>query len=511
MPRAAAPCAAVPDPRDVNHWVDRRRAGALLHITSLPGPGPWGVLGEEARGFVDSLCEGGFSVWQFLPLGPTHGHGSPYESLSSFAGNPELIDLRECALHGWIDPAQLDAARKVANISTVRRIAAEGFWRDVRHHADLAEDVRRFQARHADWLDDFSLFMALKQTRRNAPWWRWPRALRRRDPQALKEARNAHGDIIRQVIFEQYLFARQWQNLKIYAESRDVLLFGDLPIYAAHDSADVWSHQEYFTINDAGLCEEVAGVPPDYFSTTGQRWGNPLYRWEYLQRDHFDWWIKRIQTQLERMHLLRIDHFRGLEAYWAIPAACADGRTGEWRKAPGGQLLQALHERLGRLPLVAEDLGLITPEVTALLHRFGLPGMKVLQFAFDGSPDNPYLPENFGSDSVTYLGTHDNDTTLGWFEKLNDDGRAHLGRYVNSSGDDMPWPMIRLALDSTAELAVISMQDLLSLDSHARLNTPGTVRGNWKWRLKKNQASPQIWARVRELNQLSGRANPHIA
>jgi len=490
-------------------WIDRRRAGVLLHIASLPGPQACGVLGKEARWFVDRLCEGGFSVWQFLPLGPTHGHGSPYESLSSFAGNPDFIDLRECASREWLDASDMHAVHNAPSANTARIKAAIGFWNETKNNTDLAESVQRFQTENSAWLDDFSLFMALKKVRNGQPWWQWPKPLRQRDSEALADAKRHHTGAIHQVIFEQYLFSQQWNTLKKYAETHGVMLFGDLPIYAAHDSADVWANQSLFTLNEDGLCSEVAGVPPDYFSKTGQRWGNPLYHWKQMKVDHFDWWVKRIQAQLARMHLLRIDHFRGLEAYWAIPGESRDGTVGEWRKAPGAALLEAVNTELGHLPLVAEDLGLITPEVTALLERFGLPGMKILQFAFDGTSDNPYLPGNFGPNSAIYTGTHDNDTTLGWFETLSPEGKERLAHYADLSGGNMPWPLIRLAIESDARLAIIPMQDLLSLDSEARFNTPGTIDGNWQWRMQSGQATESIWTRAHDLNERSGRINPN--
>jgi len=486
-------------------WIDERRAGVLLHISSLPGPQTCGVLGEEACRFVDALCEGGFSVWQFLPLGPTHGHGSPYESLSSFAGNPEFIDLRECVSRGWVNGSDINTIHNVSSTRTARIKAAIGFWNETKENNALAESVQCFQIENAAWLDDFSLFMALKYAHNGQPWWQWPKPIRQRAPEVLRDARHRHAGAIHQIIFEQYLFSRQWNALKTYTETRGVLLFGDLPIYAAHDSADVWANQSLFTLNDDGLCSEVAGVPPDYFSRTGQRWGNPLYHWEQLEADHFDWWVKRIQMQMMRMHLLRIDHFRGLEAYWSIPGECKDGTVGEWRKGPGAALLKTVSTHLGRLPLVAEDLGLITPEVTALLEQFGLPGMKVLQFAFDGMPDNPYLPGHFGPNSVIYTGTHDNDTTLGWFETLSVEEKERLASHADLSGSDMPWPLIRMAIESDARLAMIPMQDLLSLGSAARFNTPGTIDENWQWRMQQGEPTASMWTRARALNERSGR------
>ncbi|MDX8411666.1 MAG: 4-alpha-glucanotransferase [Mariprofundaceae bacterium] len=490
----------------MNHWIDRRRAGVLLHISSLPGPFQQGVLGEEAHRFMDGMVEGGFSVWQILPLGPTHGHGSPYESLSTFAGNPDFIDLRQLVGQGWLSEASCQASMDDPTASEAARAeAAAAFWAQTETDEALAGQVQHFRAEQADWLADYALFAALKKAHANQPWWQWPSKLVHRYPEALHAAQQEHKLSIQQTEFEQFIFARQWQALKAYAESRGVLILGDLPIYVAHDSADVWSHQHFFTINDSGFCYEVAGVPPDYFSDTGQRWGNPLYHWENLEKENFHWWVKRVQVQLTRMHMMRIDHFRGLEAYWAIPGESQDGRIGEWRPAPGAEMLEALQTNLGRLPLVAEDLGLITPEVHALRQRFGLPGMKILQFAFGGGADNHYLPHHHEADSVVYTGTHDNDTTLGWFQSQPEHCRKHVAEYLGMPMDDMPWPLIRAALASVARLAVVPMQDLLSLGSEARLNTPGTLDDNWNWRMPQEPPAPDVWSRVQRLNQLYNR------
>jgi len=477
-------------------WLDRRRAGVLLHITSLPGPQKNGTLGSEAHAFIDNICKGGFSVWQFLPLGPTHGHGSPYESLSTFAGNPDLIDLRACMAEGWLPSSDVD-------VPLVH--AGHGFWHAVARDSQLKRDVDAFRQENADWLEDFALFTALKKHYDNLPWWQWDTKHAKRNATALAKAADDYAADIQQVLFEQFAFARQWHALKQHAESRGVTLFGDLPIYVAHDSVDVWANQSLFTVNNDGLCDEVAGVPPDYFSENGQRWGNPLYRWDAFEKTNFSWWVRRVATQMQRMHLLRIDHFRGLEAYWSIPGYRQDGKLGEWIKAPGDKLLEALQEQLGSLPIVAEDLGLITPEVTALLNDFGLPGMKVLHFAFDGSEDNPYLPGNFSANSVIYTGTHDNDTTLGWFSGLAEQEIENLAKHADLSGDDMPWPLIRVAIESDAKLAIIPMQDLLSLGGEARFNTPGTVDGNWQWRLHGDESLDTAWSRARELNLRSCR------
>jgi len=467
----------------MNRWIDRRRSAVLLHITSLPGPFHKGVLGKEAFEFIDALASGGFSVWQFLPLGPTHSHGSPYESLSTFAGNPELIDLRDCVASGWLDKSSIKDSTSAQQHAELRSEAGKRFWLAVEHDAALKAAVDLFKEKHTYWLEDYALFSALKNVTDDYAWWQWPEELRDRKAEALELARIAHQTLIQQIIFEQFLFERQWLTLKKYAQERDVLLFGDLPIYVAHDSADVWSQQTFFTVNEVGLCEEVAGVPPDYFSETGQRWGNPLYRWDQLQEDGFKWWIQRVSHQLERMHMLRIDHFLALEAFWAIPGASEDGIIGEWRKAPGRAMLQALQDNLGLLPLIAEDLGIITDEVTALRDDFGLPGMKILHFAFGGGNDNPYLPANHVENGVVYTGTHDNNTTMGCFEMVDEETREHMLCTLGGKAADMPWVMIEAALASPAKLAVIPMQDLLELGAEARFNTPGTLHGNWSWRL----------------------------
>lgn len=483
-------------------WIDRRSSAVLLHITSLPGPFHKGVLGEEARSFIDDLARGGYSVWQFLPLGPTHGHGSPYESLSTFACNSELIDLRDCVSRGWLDASLLGTECSAEMHKSLRDKAGEKFWTDVERAPALRQTVDTFQATHGYWLNDYALFAALKVAFHGHAWWQWPDALRDRASDALQAAREEHVDFIQQIVFEQFLFDQQWQSLKTYAESRSVQLFGDLPIYVAHDSSDVWAGREYFTVNKKGLCQDVAGVPPDYFSATGQRWGNPLYRWDKMQADGFAWWVRRVARQLELMHMLRIDHFRALEAFWAIPGESEDGIVGEWRPAPGEAMLQTLQDELGELPLIAEDLGIITDEVTALREAFGLPGMKILQFAFGGNDDNPYLPGNFGEDAVVYTGTHDNDTTMGWFNSADEHVCDHALQVLDAKAEDMPWALIESALSSPARLAVIPMQDLLALGSEAKFNTPGTLENNWSWRLSSlPDQNAECWVRSELLNR----------
>ncbi|RMD69338.1 MAG: 4-alpha-glucanotransferase, partial [Gammaproteobacteria bacterium] len=376
----------------------RRRAGVLLHPTSLPS----GELGEDAFLFSDFLERSGASVWQTLPLGPPQNGGSPYQCLSVHAGNPALISLEALRSAGWLE------ASPEGERSGLLALAREGFER--RASPQEREAFRSFEESHAYWLEDYALFVALKRHHGGKPWAEWPQPLRDRHPEALDEARRTFAGDIAQVKFEQFAFFSQWQGVKGDANGRGILMFGDMPIFVAWDSADVWVHRDYFQLDERGYPTVVAGVPPDYFSSTGQRWGNPLYDWERMEADGFSWWIERVRTQLELFDLIRVDHFRGFEAYWAIPASESTAVHGQWVKAPGDALFKALLAHFGRLPLVAEDLGIITPEVEALRDRYAIPGMKVLQFAFEGGADNPYLPHNHIIRCVVYTGTHDNDT-----------------------------------------------------------------------------------------------------
>ncbi len=486
--------------------MQHRRSGILLHLTSLPGPLPNGVLGAEAVTLMERMAAAGSRVWQILPIGPTHGHGSPYETLSTFAGNPELIDLRPCVEEGLLDAALLQRVIHGECTMAEARCAMVAPFRAWLEGADW----RQFLVDSKDWLDDFALFTAIKVQQRGKAWWQWPQPLRDREPEALARVAEQQAEALLRIKMEQFLFDRQWRRMKAEAARLGIMLLGDLPIYVAHDSADVWVNRHLFTVNAEGLCDEVAGVPPDYFSETGQRWGNPLYRWDRLQETGFAWWIARVRAQQARVDWLRIDHFRGLEAFWAIPGEREDGRVGEWRKAPGEALLQAVRDALGALPLIAEDLGLITPEVHALRRRFGLPGMKILQFAFGGGADNPYLPHNHTPDMVAYTGTHDNDTTVGWLQSQPPPLRDHIRRYFGVADDGvgdqaLATVMVRQTLASVANLAVVPLQDLLLLDGSARLNMPGTVEGNWSWRVTDAQFDRLPWRQLTEWNSLYGR------
>jgi 4-alpha-glucanotransferase len=473
-----------------------RQAGVLLHITSLPG-GEDSCLGAQAFRFVDFLASAGFSVWQVLPVNPVGMDGSPYQATSAFAGNPEMIDLASIYQLGWLSSASNDSPM----CQTIWR-AWQGFCRNA-EEADR-EAFSDFIERQAYWLEDYALFNAIHDEYEQA-WWDWPEPLRDRTEDGLTKARGRLADRISCCRFEQYLFFRQWQELKEYANERGVQLFGDVPIFVAHDSAEVWARPHLFELDELGHPTLVAGVPPDYFSETGQRWGNPLYRWDIMHADDYAFWEQRIKTQLELFDLVRIDHFRGFESYWAIPANEEFAINGSWMPGPGEALFKRLKKKLGKLPLVAEDLGVITDEVRALKSKLNMPGMKILQFAFSGDADNPYLPYNHERCSVVYTGTHDNDTTLGWYDSLDEGARNYVHDYLGYPQEAMPWPLIRQALVSRSQLAVLPMQDLLALDGGHRMNTPGTIEGNWGWEFSWEQVPAELTERLRGMLALYGR------
>lgn len=435
----------------------------LLHLSSLDAP-----LGRGGRAFIDWLAQAGFSVWQVLPVGPTGHGGSPYWVRSDFAGNVAFIDPAE--------PPSTSSSEYAAFLEATRT-----------------------------WLDDYALFEALSAAHGGEPWWEWPEEFRKRDPAAIARVRHVHADEIERCRREQFAFAWQWSRLREYAHARGVRLFGDLPFYVAPDSAETWAHPEQFQLDSHGRAKAVAGVPPDYFSETGQLWGNPLYDWRTMRGDGFTFWRARLHCQLERVDLLRIDHFRALAAHWCIPAGAPDARGGAWHRTPGRAFLKALREDFGDLPIVAEDLGLITPDVVALRKDFGLPGMRVLQFAFSGSPDDLHLPHMHERDCIVYTGTHDNDTTLGWFLSLDSETQRRVEHFLRLTPGAMPEALIRAALGSVGELAILPMQDVLGLGSEARLNTPGTSTGNWSWRLPEDALTPDLAHRFALLNKTYGR------
>ena len=489
-----------------------RSYGVLLHPTSFPGAYPIGNLGEEARTFLRWLKEAGARWWQVLPLGPTGYGDSPYQSFSAFAGNPYLIDPRELVERGWLREApppggpfpRTDYGLVYRWIWPLLREAYAGFR--ARGAREDAHALVVFEREHADWLEDYALFMALKGEHEGAPWWSWPEPLKRREPAALAAARERLAEEAAFQRWTQWVFFTQWRALADAAHGLGLGIVGDMPIFVAHDSADVWAHPELFQLDEDLNPTAVAGVPPDYFSPTGQLWGNPLYDWGALERRGFDWWIRRIRHALRMADLVRIDHFRGFEAYWAVPAGSETAERGHWEKAPGEALFRQVAATLGSVPILAEDLGVITPEVEALRDRFGLPGMKVLQFAFTGE-DNPFLPHNYpeSGNCVVYTGTHDNDTTRGWCEQAPAGELAFLRRYLEARGiayegcDDAPWALIELALQSRCRMAVFPLQDPLGLGSEARMNFPSRPEGNWTWRFAARDLSAGLSGRLRAL------------
>lgn len=480
----------------------QRRAGVLLHPTSLPSmhAGRGGDIGPQAQRFLQFLAAGGFRVWQMLPTGPTHGDGSPYQSLSVHAGSIELISLEWLCDKQWLHAEELVLSRAEA-----LRCAAPRFVAALNDNSDLQRGYAEFCTAQNEWLDDYALFIAAREARDNSAWFSWPSALRRRDAQALLNERGARRLRIEAVKFEQFVFFEQWRELRAEALRLGIELFGDMPIFVAHDSADVWAAQHLFKLADDGSVVTVAGVPPDYFSATGQRWGNPHYDWDAMQAHGFSWWLARLRTQLACFDIIRVDHFRGFEAYWEIPAESDTATEGCWVAAPGAALLSAIFQTYPKLQLVAENLGVITDEVEALRAQFELPGMLILQFAFGGDARNPYLPHNHGVAEVVYTGTHDNDTTLGWYATLDAAARAQLHEYLGHPGESMPWPLIRTALESVAQLAIIPWQDLLAQGSEARMNVPGTVEGNWRWQFDWTQVPADLGARMHEWLTLYGR------
>ncbi len=483
--------------------LDRRRAGVLLHPTSLPGHIENGDLGHDAYRFVDFLANAGVSVWQMLPLGPSHDDLSPYACLSTHAGNPRLISL------SWLADRGLLKKKTPPNQRAKQEALDDAFSQFKLKLADSSSEwstkYAQFVSAETAWLDDFALFIVMRTQQADAHWLEWPVALRDRDTAALEAFLRDHAEEIEQVRFEQFIFFAQWFQLREYAANQGVYLFGDMPIFVAHDSAEVWAHRNYFKLDAQGQSSTVAGVPPDYFSETGQRWGNPHYDWEVMQGDRFAWWKQRLHTQLELFDLVRIDHFRGFESSWHIPVDEETAINGTWVATPGHELLEEFRKQFDELPLVAEDLGIITPEVEALRDCFGLPGMRILQFAFGDTAENPYLPHNHVPNSVVYTGTHDNDTTLGWFTSLDVEQRQHVLEYLGQPAEKMPWPLIRSMLASIANLGVVPMQDLLGMDSTARMNTPGTTEGNWNWRFSWEMVDEGLAQRLRKQIEMYGR------
>jgi 4-alpha-glucanotransferase len=484
-----------------------RSAGILLHPTSLPGPHGIGDLGPDAHRFVDVLAEAGATLWQMLPLGPTGYGDSPYQCFSAFAGNPLLVHVPG---DGGDFPAEhVDFGRVIPHKQALLRTATTAMAPDDRYRA--------FVAARSWWLEDFALFMALKHAHGGAPWTEWEEGAARRKPVALDAWRARLADDVEQVRREQYLFFTQFEALKAACTARGIRLMGDLPIYVAHDSADVWANPSLFKLDARGRPVVQAGVPPDYFSATGQLWGNPIYDWDALHATGYDWWVRRMRASFELFDTVRIDHFRGFEAYWEVPGADTTAVHGQWVPGPGAALFHAITRALGPLPIVAENLGVITPAVEALREQFGYPGMSILQFAFGGDDQaNNFRPHNFPRDRVVYTGTHDNDTTVGWWHSQPgadstrtaaaiERERKFAKRYLGTDGHEIHWTLIRAALASVADTVLIPLQDVLGLGGEARMNLPGRPSGNWGFRFTWPQLTPALVQRLRTLVDLYDR------
>ncbi len=500
-----------------NTFLQARVSGILLPVSALPN-GPGNGDFDGAIPFIDFLVSAGVGIWQILPLGPTHEDRSPYLCLSAHAGNPGYIGL------GWLQNQQLlfnppeqsdliETRKKGQGHSCYRQqcltMAFDEFYSNPQH--PLWRQYDQFIHRHTFWLNDFALFMALRLAAGTKAWNHWQQAWRDREHGALAEAVVDLAEPIKRIQFEQFLFFTQWQQIKDYAQQRQLLLFGDMPLFVAYDSADVWANRQYFLLDDNGEPTVLAGVPPDYFSSTGQCWGNPHYNWNAMEADNFRWWVERIRTNRELYDLIRIDHFRGLESVWEIPGGADTAEQGQWGKVPGEKLLSELYRCLPDLRFVAEDLGVITAEVNQLRQQFNLPGMAVLQFAFDSDDNNPYLPKNLHENMVVYTGTHDNNTTLGWYEALIEEQKNKVISYFDADEVDMPWSLIEMAFHSVAQLAIVPLQDILSLNSEHRINIPGTVGGNWQWRFTWEHLTEAVAERLRNLNDQSGRTKTKVS
>jgi len=491
-----------------------RASGILLHPTSFPGPDGIGDLGPEAFTWINYLAEAGFTYWQVLPLGPTGYGDSAYQCFSAFAGNQYLISPTlllednlllpgDLADRPTFSPQSVQFGEVISWKLTLLDRAYNHFITNA--SKKLIKEYKKFQVEQYEWLDDFAMFMALKESNGGESWNHWSAPLRQRKPTALAAFRKEYAGIIDKHVFRQFLFFRQWQDVLNYAHSKGIQIIGDIPIFIAYDSADAWANPDLFYLDKKGLPTAVAGVPPDYFSPTGQLWGNPLYRWNVHKKTGYAWWIKRFQASLQLFDLIRLDHFRGFAGYWEIPYGNPTAEFGRWVPGPGADLFFAIQEALGHLPIIAEDLGEITPDVIELRERFELPGMRIAQFGFSTDPHDAFLPHNYPTRSIAYTGTHDNDTVRGWYETAPENERDLFRRYLSCSGEDASWDLIRAVWQSPAQVTVAPMQDFLSLGTDARMNFPGHASGNWGWRMSPGSLSVGLLERIKEVNFLFNR------
>ncbi len=494
-----------------------RRSGVLLHPTSLPGPFGIGEFNDNAYAFIDWLASAGQTLWQVMPLGPTGYGDSPYQCFSAFAGNPLLIALEHLVRDGLLpatavtNPPRLpERSVDYGPVITYKLGVLAQSHAHFKTHATPAQqsEFAAFIGANKSWLDDFALFRAIKDAHGGNAWNSWSRDIAEHAPVAVNAWRTKLADVVQMHQYFQWLFFTQWGYVKAHANKRGIKIIGDLPIFIAFDSADAWASREQFYFDEDLQPTVVAGVPPDYFSPTGQRWGNPLYRWEVMEKNGFAWWIERVRAALSMYDVVRIDHFRGFEAYWEVPASEPTAIKGRWVKAPGYALFKALRAAFaGEMPIIAEDLGLITPEVEALRDQFKLPGMRILQFAFVADTSSNFLPHNFIPNCVAYAGTHDNDTTIGWFKSLDDTTRAQVESYVGKriTAKSAPWDLARLLMVSAADTIVLTMQDLLGLGTEARMNLPGRAENNWAWRCQPTDFDPELAAQLKAMSATYGR------
>jgi 4-alpha-glucanotransferase len=493
-----------------------RSGGILLHPTSLPGRYGIGDLGPQAYRFVDWLASTGCKLWQILPLGPTGYGDSPYQCFSAFAGNPYLISFDALIEDGLLtqddfaDMPTFDASHVDFGLLIPWKLdlLLKAFSRFSDSEGPLHEEFNYFCAENVSWLDDYALFMSLKEANGGGAWNEWDESIRKRKKSAMTKACKIHAEDIQRYSFYQFLFYRQWNKLRAYANGRNIKIIGDIPIFIAYDSADAWANAELFFLGEDSLPTVVAGVPPDYFSTTGQLWGNPLYRWDVHKETGYAWWLERFRAVLKTVDIVRVDHFRGFAGYWEVQFGQPTAEHGQWLPGPGSDFFKSVSAVLttpevenAELPIIAEDLGVITPDVVELRDSFNLPGMRILQFGFSGA-DNPFLPHNYVPNCVAYTGTHDNDTARGWFDSAPQHEREFAQRYLRVNGDDFPWDLIRSIWSSVAVCAVTPMQDALSLGTEARMNYPSKLGGNWEWRMKEEDMSEELAGKLRELNGL---------